>query len=164
MNRELRAAFSRIREILIKASVSCLQFIFSFMIINASIKNSSQQNDVTVDTDGKKKTIRIPARKNGQGSSVNGGELLFLALATCFCNDLYREAVRREIKIESVEVTVSGVFGGEGEPASDITYKAHIQSDASKNDIEALVAHVDKVAEIHNTVRRGVNVSLVIAV
>lgn len=134
------------------------------MIINASIKNSSHQNDVTVDTDGNKKTIRIPARQNGQGSSVNGGELLLLALATCFCNDLYREAVRREIKIESVEVTVSGVFGGEGEPASNIRYKADIQSDASRDDIEALIEQVDKIAEIHNTLRKGVNVSFVMSV
>ena len=30
----------------------------------------------------------------GRGSAVNGGEFLVLALATCYCNDLYREAER----------------------------------------------------------------------
>ena len=102
------------------------------MNIIASIKNSLQQNDIIVETDGNKKKIIIPAKPNGQGSSVNGAELLFLSLATCFCNDIYREAVRRNITIQSVEVTVFGEFGKEGEPASNISYKVNIQSDASQ--------------------------------
>ena len=59
----------------------------------------------------------------------------YLSLATCFWNDIYREAVRRKINIQSVEVTVSGEFGKEAEPASNITYKAAIQSDAPQNEI-----------------------------
>lgn len=130
------------------------------MTIEATICNSAQQNDVTVETNGKKKSITIPAKLDGRGSNVNGGELLFLSLATCFCNDLYREAVRRKIEIQSVRVTVNGKFGGEGEPASDIVYKADIQSISPQAEIEALVTHVDQVAEIHNTLRRGIKVSL----
>jgi uncharacterized OsmC-like protein len=57
--------------------------------------------------------------------------LLFLALATCFCNDIYREAAKR-LKVQSVEVIVSGEFGGEGEPGSNIEYKAKIESDGSE--------------------------------
>ena len=130
------------------------------MKITATIKNGLRQNDVTVATEGNLKTIAIPSNPNGQGSSVNGGELLFLSLATCFCNDLYREAVRKKIKIESVEVTVAGEFGKEGDPASNISYKVNIQSQASKNEIMELIQYVDTVAEIHNTLRKGVNVSL----
>lgn len=130
------------------------------MNIVATIKNNLQQNDIVVETDGNKKGIIIPAKANGQGSSVNGAELLFLSLATCFCNDIYREAVRRNITIQSVEVTVSGEFGKEGEPASNINYKANVQSDAPQYEISALINHVDKIAEIHNTLRKGVTVSL----
>lgn len=130
------------------------------MTILATIKNSHQQNDVTVETNGNKKQITIPAKSDGQGSSLNGGELLFLSLATCFCNDLYREAVRRKIEIQSVQVTVRGEFGGEGEPASNIVYKADIQSNSAQNEIAALITHVDQVAEIHNTLRKGVKVAL----
>ena len=130
------------------------------MNIIASIKNSLQQNDIIVETDGNKKKIIIPAKPDGQGSSVNGAELLFLSLATCFCNDIYREAVRRNIPIQSVELTVFGEFGKEGEPASNINYKVNIQSDASQNEISELIDHVDTIAEIHNTLRKGVKVSL----
>ena len=130
------------------------------MRITASIKNSILQNELSVATEGNSKSIAIPAKLTGQGSSVNGGELLFLSLATCFCNDLYREAARRDIQIKSIEVNVSGEFGMEGEPASNITYHANIQSDTPKNEILDLIQHVDTVAEIHNTLRKGVNVSL----
>lgn len=130
------------------------------MNISATLKNARGKNEATVDTDGSKKTIVIPAKSNGQGSSVNGGELLFLALATCFCNDLYRESARRGIALKSVEVRVSGSFGKEGDPASNITFKADVQSDAPKQLIDALIADVDKIAEIHNTLRRGATVTL----
>ena len=61
--------------------------------------------------------ISIASKDDGFGLAVNGGELLFLSIATCFCNDLYREAAKRDQKIDSMEVTVSGTFGKEGEPA-----------------------------------------------
>lgn len=130
------------------------------MTISATLKNGSGKNETTVDTDGKKKSIVIPAKPDGQGSSVNGGELLFLALATCFCNDLYREGARRGIVLNSVEVTVSGFFGKEGEPASNIAFKVDVQSDAPEQAIDALISDVDRIAEIHNTLRHGATVTL----
>ncbi|RIV20422.1 OsmC family peroxiredoxin [Fibrisoma montanum] len=130
------------------------------MNITATIRNSRQQNDVTVNTQGNQKTITIPGKPAGGGSSVNGGELLFLALATCFCNDIYREAARRNMAIESVDVTVTGEFGGEGDPASNISYRVQIESDSPESEIQDLIHYVDTVAEIHNTLRKGVQVSL----
>lgn len=130
------------------------------MNIVATIKNSLQQNDIVVETDGNKKKITIPAKPSGQGSSINGAELLSLSLATCFCNDIYREAVRRNMIIKSVEVIVFGEFGKEGDPASSLSYKTTIQSYAPPNKISDLIDHVDKIAEIHNTLRKGVDVSL----
>jgi len=43
-----------------------------------------------VQTDNDFKPITIEPKATGYGSSINGGELLLLALATCFCNDIYR--------------------------------------------------------------------------
>lgn len=131
------------------------------MHISATIKNSSQQNAVTVATNKNQKTLSIPAKAEGQGSSVNGGELLFLSLATCFCNDVYREAAKRNMTIDSVEVSVSGEFGKEGEPASNINYNVNIQAPQhSQQEITALIQYVDTIAEVHNTLRNGVRVSL----
>ncbi|HEX7016918.1 MAG TPA: OsmC family protein [Cyclobacteriaceae bacterium] len=130
------------------------------MVISATISNALETNEIMLETNGIANEIHIPAREGG-GSSVNGGELLFLSLATCFCNDLYREARRRQIDIQSVTVKVSGTFGKEGEPASDIKYLVDIQSEQPREIILQLIKDVDKVAEVHNTLRQGVKVSLV---
>ncbi|TPE43711.1 OsmC family protein [Pontibacter mangrovi] len=131
------------------------------MTIAATIKNAYQQHEATVSTNGNGRQVTIPGKPEGYGSAVNGGELLFLALATCFCNDVYREAARRNMAISLVEVTVTGEFGQEGEPASNITYQANIQApNHSQQEIASLIRHVDQVAEVHNTLRKGVDVTL----
>lgn len=131
------------------------------MTISASIKNTTQENTINVSTNGNQQIISIPIKASGRGSAVNGGELLFLALATCFCNDIYRQAARRQIDIENVEVSVSGEFGKEGEPASNITYEVSIKADKySPIEIAELINYVDTVAEVHNTLRQGVSVKL----
>jgi len=131
------------------------------MRITAILKNGLNKNDIVVSTNDNKKTISIPPKSSGQGSSINGGELLFLSLATCFCNDIYREAERRRLNIKSIEINVSGDFGNEGEPASNVIYKVDIQSVHSKKEIIDLIKHVDTVAEIHNTLRKEIEVNLV---
>ena len=80
------------------------------MKISASVQNSEGEHLVFVQTDGKVQQLNIPPRQTGFGSSANGGELLFLALATCYCNDIYREASKRQIKVHGVEVMVEGDF------------------------------------------------------
>jgi uncharacterized OsmC-like protein len=131
------------------------------MTISATIKNTSQENTISVATNGNQQNINIPVKVTGRGSAVNGGELLFLSLATCFCNDIYREAAHRQMDIENVEVSVSGEFGKEGEPASNIEYEVSIQANKhSPIEIVDLINQVDNVAEVHNTLRQGVNVKL----
>jgi hypothetical protein len=51
--------------------------------------------------------LLIPPTPGGFGSSANGRELLFLVLATCYCNDLYHEAAKRSIDIDRLQVEVS---------------------------------------------------------
>jgi uncharacterized OsmC-like protein len=128
--------------------------------ISASVKSNNQQHDVTVATNNHQKKINIPIKAEGFGSSINGGELLFLSLATCFCNDIYREAAKRNINIKSVDINVTGEFGKEGEPASNIVYDVNIQSRSSKEEIKQLINDVDKIAEVHNTLRKGITVTL----
>ena len=130
------------------------------MEITARIINDAQRNEVEVSTNEVAKVLLIPPKSAGRGSSVNGGELLFLALATCFCNDIYREAAKRGMELRSVEVRVSGSFGAEGEPATGIRYEAKVDADAAPEAIRDLLAYVDEVAEVHNTLRRGVDLKL----
>src|SRR4029453_10633344 len=96
------------------------------MNVNAKVTNSFGAHHITLATNGNAHSIVIPPKPSGFGSSANGGELLLLALATCYLNDIYREAAKRGIKIEQVEVEVDGQFGAEGDPATNITYRARI--------------------------------------
>lgn len=130
------------------------------MEISAKVRNSSATHEVTVSTAGVVRSLDIPAKTEGSGSSVNGGEFLMLALATCYCNDLYREAKRMNIAIDAVEIEASARFDGVGLAACDIRYRASVQSSASAAEIERLIRETDAVAEIHNTVRAGVPVTL----
>lgn len=130
------------------------------MKISATINNSLHQNEVTVQTDGDGKTITIASKATGYGSSVNGAELLLLSIATCFCNDLYREAKKRNIAVSAVKVECTGQFGKEGEPGSNFQYKAHVIADATTEEIEDLIKYTDSIAEIHNTLRKGLPVTL----
>ncbi len=84
-----------------------------------------------------------------------------LALATCYCNDLYREAERLGIAIEGAEVEASGEFPGVGLAAKNISYRAKVHSSATAAEIQRLLQETDAVAEVHNTVRSGVPVRLV---
>ena len=115
---------------------------------------------VALKTDGREQSLPVPPKLDGFGSSANGGELLFLALATCYCNDLYREARKRGIDITQVQVEVSGEFGREGEAASNIVYRASVGAKAPREKILDLMRHTDSLAEIQNTVRRSSTVVL----
>jgi organic hydroperoxide reductase OsmC/OhrA len=129
------------------------------MKILAKISNSQGRHQVILDTDGKSHALAIPPKPVGFGSSVNGGELLLLALATCYCNDLYREAARLEIKVSSVEVDVEGEFGAPGEPARSVRYRARVKAAESEERIRELMQVTDRLAEIQNTLRAGIPVT-----
>lgn len=131
------------------------------MNISARIENRRNSHTVTLATNGREHSLSIAPKPEGLGSSANGGELLSLALATCYCNDLYREARKRSIELHSVSVEVAGEFGAEGEGAKNITYTSSIEGSASQEDLLALMRHTDTVAEIQNTLRSSVPVTLV---
>ena len=129
------------------------------MKFSAKVQNDSGYHQVILKVGEKEQTLSIAPKPTG-GSSITGGELLFLALATCFCNDIYREAAKRDIKVKSVEVEVSGDFEAEGKPASNIVYHAKVDADASDEKIQELIMYTDSVAEVQNTLRLGTPINL----
>lgn len=130
------------------------------MQITANVTSSVSAHTVTVSTSGQAKSLGVPAKPGGQGSAVNGGEFLMLALATCYCNDIYREAARLQIEVNAVEVEATADFEGIGLAASNIRYEARVSSPAPEADVAALLRETDAVAEVHNTVRSGVPIKL----
>jgi organic hydroperoxide reductase OsmC/OhrA len=128
--------------------------------ISAHVDNRKGNHHVTLKTDDSIHSLNIPPTATGFGSSVNGGELLFLALATCYCNDIYREATKTGMTVERVEVEVEGEFGAEGEAARNITYQAKVAAAGSEEEILELMEQTDRVAEIQNTLRAQTPVRL----
>ena len=130
------------------------------MRIRATVRNTASSHATTVETGEARQSLSVPPKPAGRGSAVNGGEFLMLALATCYCNDLYREAQRVGIALTRVEVETHAEFAGVGLAARDIRYRTRVESSASPEQIGELIRHTDAVAEIHNTVRTGVPVTL----
>jgi len=130
------------------------------MQISALVINAGKSHEVSVSTDDSSKSLHVPAKTSGDGSAVNGGEFLMLALATCYCNDLYREAQRVGISLAKVEVEAQAEFAAVGLAASNIRYRARVESSATTEQITALLRQTDAVAEVHNTIRAGVPVVL----
>jgi uncharacterized OsmC-like protein len=131
------------------------------MQISAKIQSRFHSQDTILQTNDLAKKLSIPVKPTGYGSAVNGGELLLLALATCFCNDLYREAAKRNIVLSAVDVECTGEFGAEGEAGTNFQFTANVSADAPPAAIEELIRATDQVAEVHNTLRKGVEVKLI---
>ena len=130
------------------------------MLISATVRNSQTRHQVSVRTGEGTQSLVVPSRSSGKGSAVNGGEFLMLALATCYCNDLYREAERLNVSVEGVVVEATADFPGIGLAACGIQYKVKVSSPATPEDIAQLVRQTDAVAEVHNTLRAGARVTL----
>lgn len=130
------------------------------MRISARVESSYNRHHVTLGEGDDARELAITPKASGFGSSVSGGEFLFVALATCYVNDLYREAAGQGVEIERLEVTVTGEFAAAGEPAKNVSYAVNIKARGGEDNVRALLRHTDRVAEVHNTLRVGTPVTL----
>jgi len=105
-------------------------------------------------------TIDRSSDAGGMGLGYNGGELLFLAIGACHTNDLFREASKRGISVKSVQVDLEGEWGGDPVRAQNVVFSAKVEADAGENEIMELIRQTDQVAEIHNSLRMGTQVTL----
>jgi len=128
--------------------------------VSALIENGQGRHHVTLTTNGATHALKIPANVDGSGSEATGGEILFLALATCYCNAIYREAKARGIRVETVDVKVNGEFEGPGQPARRVRYRAKVRAHAPEEAIRSLMEHTNQAAEVYATVRDAVPVEL----
>jgi uncharacterized OsmC-like protein len=102
-----------------------------------------------------------PVDGGGGGLGFNGGQLLYLAVAGCISNDLFREARAAGIELTSVRVRVRGDFSGEPPVSEAIEYDVHLEGDAPRERLDDLLERVDRIAEIPNSLRNGTPVRLV---
>jgi len=94
-----------------------------------------------------------PAAAGGRGLGFSGGQLLYASIAACVSNDLYREAVTLGIGLTRVAIIVDGDFPARGKPSSPITVEVELDGDTSEARLDELLAIVDAVAEIPNSIR-----------
>lgn len=110
-------------------------------------------------------TVDRPASAGGGGLGFSGGQLFYLSIAACWSNDLYREAATMGIPLDSVEVEVDGDFPARGSGSTPITVELVVRSRAAEDQVRALIAEVERVAEIPRAIREGppieVNASVV---
>lgn len=130
------------------------------VLICATVKNFPDRHEVCLGTGESTQMLTVPPKRSGKGSAVNGGEFLMLALATCYCNDLYREAERLHLQVEGMVVKASADFPGIGLAATNIQYEVEVSSRATPQEIAILLQCTDAVAEVHNTLREGASVVL----
>jgi len=130
------------------------------MNIIAKLISTDNGRRVSLRRDGETQDLSIPFGSPGSATGASGGEYLLLALATCYSNDLYREADKRGITVEQLEVEVEIQFGVEGEPARNVVYRVRLMADAPEQQLREMVNFIDRVAEIHNTLRLGIPVIL----
>jgi uncharacterized OsmC-like protein len=101
-----------------------------------------------------------PTRAGGGGLGFNGGQLLYLAVAGCVSNDLFREADAAGIALDRVVVRVTGDFLGDPAVSTPISYAVEVGGDAPEERLRELVDYVDRIAEIPNSLRRATEVRL----
>jgi hypothetical protein len=107
--------------------------------------------------------LRNPRTRRREQFSLDeftGGHLLHLAVAGCVYNDLMREARARGITLSQVKVSADGGFAGHPCASTGIEYRIRVEGDASKTDLEQLVAYVEEIAEVPSVIRLGGQVRL----
>ena len=129
------------------------------MRITARVSNHPSRHEVTLATDSREQRLAIPPKRAGRGSEVNGGEVMCLAIATSFCNVLFREAAARGVSVDSVEVEVESEFGL-AEPARSLKYRVRVSGASDDATLREIAKRADTIAEVHNTLRAGIAVEL----
>ncbi len=97
----------------------------------------------------------------GQGMGFNGGQLLLLSLGACYANDVFREAGKRGLDVLGVRVVVECDWAGDPVRAQNIRYSTRVEAEAPEDAILELIRDVDRIAEVHNTLRIGGEIELV---
>lgn len=101
-----------------------------------------------------------PTAAGGGGLGFNGGQLLYLSIAACWSNDLYREAATMGIDLDGVEITVDGDFPARGSGSTPITVDVTVRCSAPEERVRELIADVERLAEIPRAIRDATTIEV----
>jgi uncharacterized OsmC-like protein len=101
-----------------------------------------------------------PVAAGGRGLGFSGGQLLYLSIAACWSNDLYREAATMGIELDGVEITVDGDFPARGSGSTPISVDVVVRSSSPEERVRELIAEVERVAEIPRAIREATPINV----
>ncbi len=113
--------------------------------------------------------IDEPPHLLGDDTAPNPSEAVLATLGSCLSVGLHANAVALGIKLSKIElelegdINVTAVWGvGDLDPAkrlgfTDVRVKVHLEGDASREELESLVAHSNAWSPVANTLRNPVN-------
>jgi organic hydroperoxide reductase OsmC/OhrA len=93
-----------------------------------------------------------------------GGRLLCLAAAGCYANTLFAEAVRRGVRIASIDVDAELEWIEHPVRAQNVTLSVRVEANADQPTLMELVERADRTSEVANALRLGVAVRVADAV
>lgn len=119
--------------------------------------------------------IDEPPHLLGDDTAPNPSEATLASLGACLAVGMHANAVARGIQLTKLELALEGdinvtaVWGvGDTDPGKRLGFtavrvKAHLEGDASREDLEALVAHANDWSPVANTLRNPVDVDVALA-
>ena len=108
-------------------------------------------------------TIDLPQDEGGQGLGFSGGELLLLAIGSCYCNDLHRAAARSGISLDSIDLTVSAKWSDKPLQLTDAHVSIRTKTAKCAVDLHQLIKQVDVATSVANSLRSGARITLAVA-
>jgi uncharacterized OsmC-like protein len=108
----------------------------------------------------------------GDDTAPNPSEAVLAALGSCLSVGIHANAVYRNIRLTTLELELEGDINitavwGTGDTADDkivgfnaVRAKVHLEGDAPRADLDALIRHADRWSPVANTLRLPVNVSV----
>jgi uncharacterized OsmC-like protein len=108
----------------------------------------------------------------GDDTAPNPSEAVLAALGSCISVGIHANAVYRNIRLTKVELELEGEINitavwGTGDTAEDkvvgfsaVRAKVHLEGDASREELDALIKHADRWSPVANTLRLPVSVTV----
>jgi uncharacterized OsmC-like protein len=108
----------------------------------------------------------------GDDTAPNPSEAVLAALGSCLSVGIHANAVYRNVRLTKVELELEGDINitavwGTGDTSDDkivgfsaVRAKVHLEGDASRAELNAIIRHADRWSPVANTLRLPVNVSV----
>jgi hypothetical protein len=136
--------------------------IFEGAIMKLIVQISAQHDAATSTgwVNGRSLTIDRTRAAGRAGECPSHNELLCLALAAGYADELLEEAERRGIVVERAHVTVEAETGHSGRTTRNLALAVRLETDENEPAVMELIEHTDRVSEVLKVIRLGTPVRL----